>query len=202
MSQLSGPEEDRLRRAITMIGDEAAYGTSMDTSKSKSPRSRWTRPGILVAACIAAVAVIATALYTSSGSDPDMDASQGLNGPETVACAKRIFEGTIRNVEPTDRRSRVRMTVTVNRWYKPADESSRVATFVASSTRAADVVRPYAPGQDVFIVEYATPWTPVYADRAIGISRSEVVPYLAQATHTKCPDFWRHPDKHDVPDDS
>ncbi|UYM07589.1 hypothetical protein [Solicola gregarius] len=198
MSQLSGPEEERLRRAMTMIGDEAAT----DTPRSQSPHSRWTRPGILVAACIAAVAVIATALYASDGSDPDQEASQALNGPETVACANRIFEGTIRTIDPTDRRSRVRMTVAVSRWYKPTDQSKRIATFVAFSTRAADVVRAYAPGQHVFIVEYDPPWTPVYADRAISISRSEVVPYLKQGAHTKCPDFWLHPDRHDVPDDS
>ncbi|UYM07588.1 hypothetical protein [Solicola gregarius] len=160
---------------------------------------------MLVAASIVAAAV-ATAVY-ANGSDPDQDASQALTGAEEIACAYRIVEGTIVSTKRTTKALEVWMTIAVDDWIKPAAET-RATTRVLTGSARFNETRPYEPGQRVLVLVLGKPDAAVgnlatlYRGKEADWQRRRIERYLPEAADTTCPDFWRHPDRHDAPDDS
>ena len=210
MSQLSGPEEDRLGRAMTVIGREAARDEPADdaaTGETSSPPTWWRRPQLLAAACVAAIVAIVAVVYANRGSEPNQEASQALNGAEEIACAYQIVDGRIASTEGAARPHEVWMTVAVDDWIKPATETRATTRFLTGSARFNET-KPYRPGQRVLVLVLGKPDAAVgnlatlYRGEEADWQRRRIQRYLPKATQTKCPDVWRHPDKHDVPDDS
>lgn len=205
---LTDSEEAKLRRALSIIGAEAVE-SEPPVEKAVPNRQGpplWRRRGTLLAAASVSVAVIAGAVALNMASDEpasNTDASRTVTGAERIACSEQIFEGSIVSATDTGSKRTVRLEVRVTEWLKPADGPS-VITFTAPSASAV-VVRPYKPGQHVFVMVQDPPRIQANVSRGnvAQWERREFNGDLPEAKHTKCPAFWDNPDAGpDVPDDS
>ncbi|MFF4354282.1 hypothetical protein [Streptomyces sp. NPDC001530] len=114
----------------------------------RAPRNRGRRPlalavGTLAAAAVAAMVVgmgwlIAqggmgggddTASSAKADSGDNKNADSSLSAPGYIACSRLIAEGTVTEVEPVPGTAQDRITLDVDRYYKPAKGKDQV-TFV------------------------------------------------------------------------
>ncbi|WP_167500740.1 hypothetical protein [Streptomyces malaysiensis] len=130
---MTGPtetEETRLRRALALIGEEAARPDPA-TAPAPSPRAeaeasqprprRRTRTVLALAAAACAAAAIATTIAVTADGDSGSTSKamgRGQTFPEALACATSIVESDFTSVRPAGQ-GRVRVTMSVSQWYKP-----------------------------------------------------------------------------------
>lgn len=196
MEQLTEYDEDRLRRAMTMIGDEAARDDAAPAADARAPW--WRRRSIAAGALLAAAAVSVGGLsLTLGGGDPSQSpeadpGGQGQTLVEWVACARLIAEGDVVAVREAPEPGRVTVTFAVRDWIKPAQGDDQVTLDVVDPTEA-QVREPWTPGGPLLIVvpERHDQPTDTFRGAELTDNREQIESALPRAATTECPAPWR-----------
>ncbi|SEC83558.1 hypothetical protein [Streptomyces melanosporofaciens] len=186
-------DDDRLRRALRLIGDEAAMPGPGPAASGTSWRRR--RLPLVAAAVLAAACVAFLTLGLGGGSRPSADADgQGLTVPQWVACAQLIVVGEVTAVRDAPQEHRVVMTLSVEEWLKPASGAERVDIETVDPAWA-KVREPLKVGQRLLVVDANDPEGDVdyFSGRELTDYRSQIRHELAKPSRSTCPDFWRTP---------
>ncbi|NED91653.1 hypothetical protein G3I76_67715 [Streptomyces sp. SID11233] len=205
MTRPTEDEENQLRRAFALIGEEAAGPEFTEDSGQGAVRRRvvHSRPerrrGRVVllaagAACAAAL-VIVVAVATSGGSSaPSADGTaRGQTFPELLACSKTIVEGTLDDVRPAGK-AHVRVTISVDRWLKP-ETGPDTTTFDLADPTVRDPQEAYVQGDRVLMVipsnrdRIATTFP--FQGQEIPATRDRIVRTLPGVTDADCPTDFR-----------
>ncbi|WP_262697989.1 MULTISPECIES: hypothetical protein [Streptomyces] len=206
MAEPTATEEARLRRAFALIGDEvgrpgptaapadppAAVRTA--PAAARHPRGQWrVRAALAAAAAVCTAAIVVAVTITAdggSGTDPDT-AGRGQTFPQALACANAVVEGDITAVRPTGE-GRVRVTMSVDRWFKPGTGPA-TARFDLADPAVADPAEAYAAGDHLLlIVPRRNGQIPdTYQGQELRPIRDRITRTLPEAAHTACPPEFR-----------
>ncbi|WNI33890.1 hypothetical protein [Streptomyces sp. ITFR-6] len=205
MTRPTEDEENQLRRASALIGEEAAGPESAEESGQDAVRRRFVhsrperrrgRAALLAAGAAGAAAlVIGVAMATSGGSSaPAADGTtRGQTFPELLACSKTIVEGTLQGVGPAGK-SHVRVTMSVDQWLKPRTGLD-TATFVLADPTQRDPEEAYGQGNHVLMVipsnhdQIATTFS--FRGQEIPATRDRIIRTLPGVTDADCPTDFR-----------
>ncbi|MEU0818163.1 hypothetical protein [Streptomyces mirabilis] len=167
-----------------------------------APRNRGRRPlalvlGTLVAATVAAMVVGmgwilahngAGASDSSGAKAADSGTAGGgasLSAPGYLACARLVAEGTVAHVEPLPGTTENRITLHVDRYYKP--EKGRAEVVLVLDEQVAPRPR---EGERVLVAVQGDPATPTgwtTGDKAIADERAWIVKALPASRTLTCP---------------
>ncbi|MET9033706.1 hypothetical protein [Streptomyces mirabilis] len=167
-----------------------------------APRNRGRRPlalvlGTLVAATVAAMVVGmgwilahngAGASDSSGAKAADSGTAGGgasLSAPGYLACARLVAEGTVAHVEPLPGTTENRITLHVDRYYKP--EKGRAEVVLVLDEEVAPRPR---EGERVLVAVQSDPATPTgwtTGDKAIADERAWIVKALPASRTLTCP---------------
>lgn len=208
-------DEERLRLALTMIGDEAGRtdgwaadtwadtwaGADTRTARAhRTGRRRRALSGALGA--VAALGIGALLVFGAGGADDEVpaDSGQGQNRYEGIACSRLIADGDILAVEDGPE-GRVVLTLAVREWVKPARGPERVRIEVVDpSANGAD--EPWKPQRDVLLTVPVRPdlWAAAYDGPGRTSELAQMKRDLPRAERTSCPAYWRTvPDREPSP---
>lgn len=205
MTRPTEDEENQLRRAFALIGEEAARPESAEESGRDAIRRRaaYSRPErrrgraalLAAAAACAAALVIGAAVATSGGSPaPSADGTtRGQTFPELLACSKTIVEGTLKDVRPAGK-AHVRVTMAVDRWLKPGTGPG-TTTFDLADPTARDPEEAYGQGDQVLMMipsnrdQIATTFP--FQGQEIPATRDRIIRTLPGVTDADCPTDFR-----------
>ncbi|KPI11733.1 hypothetical protein ACFZDP_12095 [Streptomyces mirabilis] len=167
-----------------------------------APRNRGRRPlalvlGTLVAATVAAMVVGmgwilahngAGASDSSGAKAADSGTAGGgasLSAPGYLACARLVAEGTVAHVEPLPGTTENRITLHVDRYYKP--EKGRAEVVLVLDEQVAPRPR---EGERVLVAVQGAPATPTgwtTGEKAIADERAWIVKALPASRTLTCP---------------
>ncbi|MET7726666.1 hypothetical protein [Streptomyces mirabilis] len=167
-----------------------------------APRNRGRRPlalvlGTLVAATVAAMVVGmgwilahngAGASDSSGAKAADSGTAGGgasLSAPGYLACARLVAEGTVAHVEPLPDTTENRITLHVDRYYKP--DKGRAEVVLVLDEEVAPRPR---EGERVLVAVQGDPATPTgwtTGDKAIADERAWIVKALPASRTLTCP---------------
>ncbi|SOE27760.1 hypothetical protein [Streptomyces sp. OK228] len=167
-----------------------------------APRNRGRRPlalvlGTLVAATVAAMVVGMGWILAHNGADAsdssgakaaDSGTAGGgasLSAPGYLACARLVAEGTVAHVEPLPGTTENRITLHVDRYYKP--EKGRAEVVLVLDEEVAPRPR---EGERVLVAVQGDPATPTgwtTGDKAIADERAWIVKALPASRTLTCP---------------
>ncbi|MDT0549326.1 hypothetical protein SAZ11_46175 [Streptomyces sp. FXJ1.4098] len=201
MTEPTETEETRLRRALTLIGEEAgrpdpvtAPTPPRTATPAHPPRRRRRIRAVLAVAATACAAAIATTVAVTvggdSGTEPDTT-GRGQTFPEALACATNIVEGDLTSVRPAGH-DRVRVTMSVDRWFKPGKGPTTTQFDLADPT-VADPAEAYAVGEHLllFVPRREGQIADVYQGKEVRAMRERITRTLPEAAHTTCPPEFR-----------
>ncbi|MER5665409.1 hypothetical protein [Streptomyces mirabilis] len=203
-----------LREQLAVIGDaltdrtEEAKPVPVRAPRKRSrrpegaPRNRGRRPlalvvGTLVAATVAAMVVGmgwilahngAGASDTSGAKAADSGTAGGsasLSAPGYLACARLVAEGTVAHVEPLPGTTENRITLHVDRYYKPEKGKAEVVLVLDEEVAP----RP-REGERVLVALQDDPATPAgwtTGEKAIADERAWIVKALPASRTLTCP---------------
>ncbi|MCT2588371.1 hypothetical protein LHJ74_00140 [Streptomyces sp. N2-109] len=194
MTETTDADEERLRRALTLIGEEAGRGAS-----GPPPRPVWWRtPGRITAALVTAAVVAAGVLAVGLGMDSGEDsadpgaAGQGQTRTEGIACSRFIAEGIVVRVREADTPGRIILTFDVQDRIKPAhgEDHVRLNLFDPAEVDPQDAFR---PGEHILLmVQQRRDENPaVFRGEELDFQRSMIKRDLPEARRTECPPYWR-----------
>ncbi|MHC0432316.1 hypothetical protein ACX6XY_19335 [Streptomyces sp. O3] len=186
-------EEERLRLALRVIGDEAARRGP--EARAAAPTVWWRHTGPLAAVAVVAAVVLGIVLSgrATDGSEGGDAMAEAQSETEAIACARMIVEGDIVKVrEPSDR-GRVLVTLDVTEWFKPAHGAGRIQLDLVDPA-IVDVDRSYQKGQHVLI------YVPIREDLDANPSIDDEVPSrrknlehnLPRSQGVECPPYWKN----------
>ncbi|MFJ5850239.1 hypothetical protein [Streptomyces sp. NPDC092903] len=205
MTRPTEDEENQLRRAFALIGEEAAgpepaeepgQGAVRRRVVHSRPERRRGRAVLLAAgAACAAALVIGVAVATSGGSSapPADGTTRGQTFPELLACSKTIVEGTLKDVRPAGK-AHVRVTMSVERWLKPKTGLD-TTTFDLADPTVRDPEEAYGQGDHVLMVipsnrdQIATTFP--FQGQEIPATRGRIIRTLPGVTDADCPTEFR-----------
>ncbi|MFF7879600.1 hypothetical protein ACFZDJ_05460 [Streptomyces sp. NPDC007896] len=170
-----------------------------------APRNRGRRPlalvvGTLVVATVAAMVVGmgwilahngggAMSTSDSSGAKAADSGSAGegasLSGPGYLACARLVAEGTVADVEPLPGTTENRITLHVDRYYKPEKGKAEVVLVLDEEVAP----RP-REGEHVLVALHDDPATPTdwtTGAKAVADERAWIVKALPESRTLTCP---------------
>lgn len=201
-----------LRHDLKALGDFLVSNDAADANDGEEIRPRGSvrrgvastqraqvRTAALVALGATAVLCVLVTLMVldTSREEPATDAGQSLTDRELVACSDGIGFGTITNVTDSNRAWKVRLSVAMEEWLKPAADARDSFNFVTASA-AERGERPFEVGERILFVlqeavsnhlvfrELRDPTSSVSA-QAMG---QEIEQILQRDTDTPCPSFW------------
>ncbi|MEE1942430.1 hypothetical protein V1L54_24015 [Streptomyces sp. TRM 70361] len=194
-------EEERLRLALGMIGDEA--GRPEPAPHIARRTAVWRRRGVLAGALGAAAAVSVLLLVIGP---PGGDGSPGSEGPgreeagqgqtyqEYIACARMIADADIADVRRSPEEGRLLVTLDVREWIKPTSGAERVELDVVDPS-VAGVGEPWREGRRALVVVPARDdlAADVFTGDALADQREQLEYYLPRAAGTECPSHWKNP---------
>ncbi|MGH3447249.1 MAG: hypothetical protein ACRDP4_06460 [Nocardioidaceae bacterium] len=139
MADLTEREEQQLRRALAVIGEEAGRRDHVDEPHHR-PMWRYRRAkigGALAAAAVVCIAVLAgIAGDGSSGESADHDAAgNGISVAQDAACSRIIAVGHVVSLRPANARHRVNLTFEVQDWIKPTHGNNQIAVNIIDPRR-------------------------------------------------------------------
>ncbi|WP_405615956.1 hypothetical protein OG292_21925 [Streptomyces sp. NBC_01511] len=205
MPDLTDSEEDRLRRALAVIGEEAGRG---DPVKGPvRPRASRRRRGIGIGALVAAVAAGIGLLTLTLGNPntaspgggdraaPDAGGAgsgQGQTLLEWVACGRTIAVGDVMAVSPSGQDGRLTVTFAVRDWIKPSQGEREIELDVVDPAEAR-VREPWRVGQHLLIVvpQRRDLETDTFAGAELADNQADIEEALPEAERTPCPTVWR-----------
>ncbi|MGW5879084.1 hypothetical protein ACWFMI_21305 [Nocardiopsis terrae] len=196
-----GLEEQRLRRALKLIGDEAGRDPGRGGARAVRTAGRRPRRPLMVAALVAVAAVGAGVVAVSvledagtavPGGRETSGAGQGQTLPEAVSCARMIVEGEVTSVEGGEEPNSVTLTLDVQEWIKPESGGPTVRTAVLDPAHV-DPEDELTSGTDVLIVvpQLVSRPAEIYEGDRIAEERALIVENLPEAERTECPPEWR-----------
>jgi hypothetical protein len=203
-----------LREQLAVIGDaladraEEAKPVPVRAPRKRTrrpegaPRNRGRRPlalvlGTLVAATVAAMVVGMGWLLAHNGGGASEtsgakaadsgSAGEGasLSGPGYLACARLVAEGTVADVEPLPGTTENRITLHVDRYYKPEKGKTEVVLVLDEEVAP----RP-REGEPVLVALHDEPATPTgwtTGAKAIADERAWIVKALPESRTLTCP---------------
>ncbi|MFL1381419.1 MULTISPECIES: hypothetical protein [unclassified Nocardiopsis] len=200
-----GPEEQRLRRAFQLIGEEAG--------RVDAPARR-RRPLVVAALAVAAAVCVGVVAVNVLGDSATVSpegqetggAGQGQTELEAVSCARVIVQGEITAIEKGkeqgsgefeqyEESDTVTLTITVQEWIKPGsgDSTVRVTVLDPAYVDPADAL---TTGTDILIVvpQFVSRPAEIYEGDRIAEERARIVESLPEAENTECPPEWRGTD--------
>ncbi|MES4904876.1 MULTISPECIES: hypothetical protein [unclassified Streptomyces] len=197
VTELTESEEDDLRLALRMIGEEAGRA---DVRPRPAPRTaRWRRRGtvggVLVAA--AALSVGALVFWLADGRSVRSSGSadgRGLTSRQEIACARIIADGEVVAVRDASRPHQVVVTFAVRDWIKPAQGAKEIKINTVDPEWLEE--KPFKAGQRLLILDLGYPNGEVlyYQGRHAKWQRDLFKRELPKAAKTECPAFWREQD--------
>ncbi|MFC8824873.1 hypothetical protein ACFT9I_05875 [Streptomyces sp. NPDC057137] len=201
--ELPEAEGERLRLALTLIGDEASRTEPLTAAPApvrvrvRVRRSRRRRKGLLVGALVGAAALCAGMLTLTlpdgGNGRPDSD-GMGQSNQEGIACARLIVEAVVVAVRDAPEDGRLLVSFDVQEWIKPGSGADRIELDLVDPA-VAQVQEPWRKGVRVLLT------VPLRRDlEAYGFSgkqlegqRKILDHYLPLAKKTECPEYWRTP---------
>lgn len=200
MTEPTEAEETRLRRAFTLIGDEAGHPDPAPTvglvTPARTPRARRrARRALAVTAAACAAAGLAVALAAGTGDDdaesPADATGRGQTLPEALACAEAVVEGKVTSVRPVGR-DRVRLTMTVDRWFKPATGPD-TTQFDLADPSATDPQDAHKTGEHVllFVPQKPDATADPFRGRTMESVRDQIIRAMPKVQGTTCPAEFR-----------
>ncbi|GAA2690413.1 hypothetical protein GCM10010400_64450 [Streptomyces aculeolatus] len=200
MTEPTEAEETRLRRAFTLIGDEAGHPDPAPTvglvtpARTQRARRRARRAlAVTAAACAAAGVAVALAVGTGGdGAESPADATgRGQTLPEALACAEAVVEGEVTSVRPAGR-DRVLLTMAVDRWFKP-DTGPDTTQFDLADPGATDPQDAYETGEHVllFVPRKPDATADPFRGRTRESVRDQIIQAMPKVQGTTCPEEFR-----------
>lgn len=194
MTGTKEPNEERLRRALALIGEEAGRPTPVPPP-GRTPwwRSRWGIATALATAAAAAIGVLTFSLGTSGEGGRDTGAAgQGQTEAEGIACSRFIAEGDVVAVRDADIPDRIILTFKVTDPIKPAEGNEQVELNLLDPA-VVDPREAFQPGEHVLLmVQQRRDRKPVaFRGDELEAQRSEIERTLPKAAETTCPPYWR-----------
>lgn len=198
VTELTESEENDLRLAMRMIGEEAGRA---DVPLRPAPRTMWWRRrgmvgSVLVAGAALSVGVLVFWLVDgrSVRSSGITDDDQGLTNAEWVACARTAAEGEVVSVREASQPHQVVVTLAVQDWIKPAQGANQIEINTVDPEWLEE--KPFKAGQHLLIVDAGRADGEVnyYRGRHVKYERELFKRELPKAAKTDCPAFWRDMD--------
>lgn len=207
MEDLTEREEQRLRHAFAMIGEEAARDEpSQETTQPTASQPWLRRRSVVLAGALAiAAAVLAGGLVVTTGggesstpragsalTSPDSsEDGNGITAAQAIACSRAIVVGHVVAVRDASEPGRVVVTIDVQEWIKPASGPNRADFNVVDPRRVNE--KRWKPGTRVLFR------VPLRRDRLAGVSQGDHVPFnrkmfvqaLPKARYATCPPLFR-----------
>ncbi|MEU2245574.1 hypothetical protein [Streptomyces sp. NPDC019224] len=201
MSHETEGSEARLRKALTLIGDEVALPEPPDEGHARRARLRRQAPaaaGALAAAAALAVGVLVfhpdrQGPSTSPSTQPSQPAAgEGQSRTEWIACATTIAIGDVVAVEPGTEQGRLTITFNVREWLKPAQGAEQIA-IDAVDPRIDGVQDPWEVGGHLLVVvpQRRDMAVDTFSGERLGRFRAQVTQGLPDAKGAPCPSPWR-----------
>ncbi|MFF3691620.1 hypothetical protein [Streptomyces sp. NPDC002187] len=200
-------DEDVLRRAFALIGEEAGR-PEPEFEPGPVPlvpvRARtvwWRRRGVVLTAFASAAAlcagVIGAVLIDGGAAEPGATDHSGASGKgqtlvEWIACARTIAEGDVVTVRQSPSAGRVIVSFEVQEWIKPSRGEKRITLDVVDPTKAG-VREPWREGQHLLIVvpQRRDLETDTFRGEQLTWYRGRIEEGLPEAATAECPPFWR-----------
>ncbi|MEW1793757.1 hypothetical protein [Streptomyces niveus] len=202
MTGLTDSEEKRLRRALTLIGEEAGRVdlVAEPVRRRASQRRRGITVGALVAAVAAGIGLLTLTLGDSNSASPgggdraaaDAEGGQGQTLLEWVACGRTIAVGDVMAVKPSGQGGRLTVTFAVQDWIKPSQGEREIELDVVDPA-VSRVREPWRVGQHLLIVvpQRRDLETDTFADAELAANQVSIEEALPTAAQTRCPAVWR-----------
>ncbi|ANW18929.1 hypothetical protein [Streptomyces clavuligerus] len=180
--ELSGAERERLRLALRMIAEEADRPEPVAAAPRRAPgwrrRAVFFTAGMAAAAALAGTLVhekvrpydggarkqaaqadgeIENQRGVASGAELDETRTGWRNGGELsdaewVACARVVVDGEVTAVRKGAREGRIRVTMDVREWIKPARGGKRLELDVVDPAVAEEAQEPWRLGRNTLAV--------------------------------------------------
>lgn len=199
MTHVTKTEEEKLRRALAMIGEEAGRDEVVP-----EPRARttpwWRHWGTVTGGLVTAAALCAGVLVLALGDDKPTGPSGGNQSgkgqtlEEWIACARVIAEGDVAAVRDSEEPGRVIVTFDVDDWIKPAQGTKRVDLDLVDPTEAG--VHPsWKAGTHALIVvpERHDLSADTFEGAQLDRYRDQIERALPKAPEAGCPAYWQDP---------
>ncbi|MHC5260809.1 hypothetical protein ACYSUO_23245 [Streptomyces sp. UC4497] len=194
MTPATESEEELLRRAFHIIGDEAGK-----PDREASPRILGRHRGRTVALIAAAAVSIGLLAYGLTGNDDESASgeasSRALKPAERIACAAQIVDGTVLTVRPAPeqegQRPEVTVSLTVKDWVKPTQGPGKLEIEIPEPKQAgAPLLR---TGDRVLFEVWNHPDidNTYFTGRKIEVTRKSLYGALGDRSKSTCPDFWK-----------
>ncbi|WP_406454703.1 hypothetical protein OG782_25530 [Streptomyces sp. NBC_00876] len=201
MSHETEGSEARLRKALTLIGDEVALPEPPKEGLAR--RARLRRQATVAAGALAAAAALAVGVLvfrpdqqgrsTSPSTQPSQPvAGEGQSRTEWIACATTIAIGDVVAVEPGTEKGRLTITFNVQEWLKPAGGADRIA-IDAVDPRIDGGQDPWEVGQHLLVVvpQRRDMVVDTFSGDRLGRFLTPVKQGLPDAKGAPCPSPWR-----------
>ncbi|WP_157930480.1 hypothetical protein [Glycomyces xiaoerkulensis] len=203
MAQPTEPNEERLRRAPTTIGDEASRSNASPAPSNRTGSGRRLRIGPTLAGAAATLALgllIFGLIATDLDDNGNDEASDALSTAEVIACSDLIAEGEIVAVEQSDTPDRIVVTFDVQDAIAPA-EASGIVELEFLDPVVADEIDPLTPGEHLLLLVYER------NDEAPGVVRGDDIEdrrshfedSLPDADEATCPAYMQEGSTADPP---
>ncbi|MFE1443247.1 hypothetical protein [Streptomyces sp. NPDC058739] len=208
MTDPSRSDEDVLRRAFALIGEEAGRPEPrLEPEPGPVPlvpvRARtvwWRRRGVVLTAFASAAAlcagVVGAVLIGGGAAEPGAADRSGASGRgqtlvEWIACARTIAEGDVVTVRQSTA-GRVTVSFEVREWIKPSQGARRITLDVVDPTEAG-VREPWREGQHLLIVvpQRRDQETDTFRGEQLTWYRGRIEQGLPEAETAQCPPLWR-----------
>ncbi|MFE3720312.1 hypothetical protein [Streptomyces cyaneofuscatus] len=187
-------DEERLRRALHLIGDEAGQEGERVVPAARLPRWRqWRTVGWVLAGAAVAGLVFGIAFDGGSTDGPSGPATEAkLSAEGWVACSQVMAEGEVVSVEEAPETGRVLLTVAVTDWFKPATGEKEARFDVVDPAKDGAYPR-WKPGEHLLLVIDRDPTAYVTSYRGDDIAevRRSIERALPGAAGRECTDGGR-----------
>ncbi|MER7048390.1 hypothetical protein [Streptomyces jumonjinensis] len=156
MVQFTDAEEERLRAALRMIGEETGRAEESEKPPALPNRVIWWRRrgaagGLLAAAAAAAIGLGIALDGDDSGGRSGTGGDAKLSTEGWIACSQAMVEGDVVSVREAPQPGRVILTLTVTDWLKP-DTGKKQADFNVVDPERDGAYKRWKPGERLLIV--------------------------------------------------
>lgn len=156
MTELSDYEEDQLRRAMELIGEEAGHSESVE----EPIRPIWRRRRVKAVGALAAAAAICAAIVignlggtTGKQAEPhSAEPDRGYTIAQVMACTRIIGVGSIVSMRSVEQSNHALLTLRMEDWIKPANGAKQI-TINVLDPRSSDT-QSWEPGKRMLFYVY------------------------------------------------
>lgn len=200
MTHPTRSEEELLRHAFRLIGEEAGQPDAPHQPLPHAARRRRLAGALIAAAAVGTVLLTVLLTGDGTGSGSADASSQALSDAEEIACAVQIVEGVILEVRdatapgervPVDELPQVTVSLAVKDWIKPAHGPGRLD--IKAADPAASGAPPLHKGDRVLFEVWDHPDIDnnYFTGSQLQPKRESVQSALNEGLKSTCPHFWK-----------